>query len=50
MYGKLSAGGGLMGFAIPLTGMNALFALLMAFVLIGAGFALGRCIPKRRTS
>jgi hypothetical protein len=50
MYGKLSAGGGVMGFTIPVTGINILFSLLIVFVLIGAGFALGRCLPKRQTS
>lgn len=50
MYGKLSMGGGLMGFTLPVAGVNVMFALLIAFVLIGAGFALGRCVPKRRTS
>jgi hypothetical protein len=50
MYGKLSMGGGLMGVTLPVAGINVLFSLLIAFVLIGAGFALGRCVPKRHTS
>jgi hypothetical protein len=50
MYGKLSIGGGLAGFTLPVAGINILFSLLIAFVLIGAGFALGRCIPKHHTS
>jgi hypothetical protein len=50
MYGKLSMGGGLMGFTLPVTGINVLFSLMIVFVLIGAGFAMGRCMPKRRTS
>jgi len=50
MYGKLGVGGGLAGFTLPVAGINVLFALLIAFVLIGAGFAMGRCVPKRRTS
>ena len=50
MYGKLGVGGGLAGFTLPAAGVNILFALLIAFVLIGAGFAIGRCIPKRQTS
>ncbi len=50
MYGKLSAAGGLMGFSLPVTGINIMFSLLIAFVLIGAGFALGRCLPKRQIS
>jgi hypothetical protein len=31
-------------------GPPVLFSLLIAFVLIGAGFALARCIPKRHTA
>ena len=50
MYGKLGLGGGLAGFTLPAAGINILFSLLIAFVLIGAGFALGRCIPRRHTS
>ncbi len=50
MYGRLGAGGGVIGAALPVTGINILFSLLMAFVLIGVGFALARCLPKRRTS
>jgi hypothetical protein len=50
MYGKLGVGSGLAGFTLPVTGINVLFSLLIAFVLIGAGFALGRCIPKHHTS
>ena len=49
MYGKTVGGGALIG-ALPITGINVLFSLLIAFVLIGAGFALLRCIPKRHTS
>jgi hypothetical protein len=50
MYGKLGFGGGLAGFTLPVAGINILFSLLIAFVLIGAGFALGRCIPRRHLS
>lgn len=50
MYGKTVGGGALIGGALPVTGINVLFSLLIAFVLIGAGFALLRCVPKRQTS
>jgi hypothetical protein len=50
MYGKIASGGGLIGGALPVTGVNVLFSLLIAFVLIGAGFAVARCIPKRHTA
>jgi len=50
MYGKLGIGSGLAGFTLPVAGINIAFSLLIVFVLIGAGFALGRCVPKRRTA
>jgi len=50
MYGKIAGGGGLIGGALPVTGVNVLFSLLIAFALIGAGFAVFRCIPQRHTS
>ncbi len=50
MYGKTVGGGALIGGALPITGVNVLFSLLIAFVLIGAGFAVARCIPKRHTA
>ena len=50
MYGKIAGAGGLIGGALPVTGVNVLFSLLIVFVLIGAGFAVARCIPKRHTS
>jgi hypothetical protein len=50
MYGKIAGGGGLIGGTLPVTGVNVLFALLITFVLIGAGFAVARCVPRRRTS
>ena len=50
MYGKLGAGAGVIGTALPVTGVNILFSLLIVFVLIGAGFAVARCLPRRHTS
>jgi hypothetical protein len=50
MYGKIAGGGGLMSAALPVTGINVLYSLLIAFTLIGAGFAVARCVPKRHTS
>jgi hypothetical protein len=50
MYGKTAGSGGLIGAALPITGINVLYSLLIAFTLIGAGFAVARCIPKRHTS
>ncbi len=50
MYGKIAGGSGLIGTALPVTGINILYSLLIAFTLIGAGFAVTRCIPKRHTS
>jgi hypothetical protein len=50
MYGKIAGSGGLIGGTLPVTGISVLFSLLIAFVLIGAGFAVARCIPKRHTS
>ena len=50
MYGKLGAGGGVIGATLPVTGINILYSLLIVFVLIGAGFAVARCIPKRSPS
>lgn len=50
MYGKAAGAGGLMGSVLPVTGVSVIFSLLIAFVLIGAGFAVARCIPKRHTS
>jgi hypothetical protein len=47
MYGKTVGGSTLIGGALPVTGVNVLFSLLIAFVLIGAGFAVARCLPKR---
>ena len=31
-------------------GVNIIYSALISFVLIGAGFALVRCLPKRHTS
>jgi hypothetical protein len=45
MYGKIAGGGGLIGAALPVTGIDVLYTLLIAFTLIGAGFAVTRCIP-----
>ncbi len=50
MDGKIAGGNGLIGAALPVTGINILYSLLIAFTLIGAGFAEVRCIPKRHTS
>jgi hypothetical protein len=50
VYGKIAGGSGLIGAALPVTGINVLYSLLIAFTLIGAGFAVVRCIPKRHTS
>jgi hypothetical protein len=50
MYGKTVGGSTLIGGTLPITGINVLYSLLIAFVLIGAGFAVSRCIPKRRTA
>jgi hypothetical protein len=50
MYGKIAGGSGLIGAALPVTGINILYSLLIAFTLIGAGFAVVRCIPKLHTS
>jgi hypothetical protein len=44
MYRKTIAGAGLIGGALPVTGVNVLFSLL-----VGAGFAVPRCVPKRHT-
>jgi hypothetical protein len=30
--------------------LNVLYAALASYVLIGSGFAVMRCLPKRRTS
>jgi hypothetical protein len=50
MYGKIAGGSGLIGTALPVTGIDILYSLLIAFTLIGVGFAVTRCIPKRHTS
>jgi hypothetical protein len=50
MYGKIIGAGGIIGGALPVTGISVIYSLLIAFVLIGAGFAVARCIPKRHTS
>jgi hypothetical protein len=50
MYGKTAGGGALIGGTLPVTGLNVLFSLLIAFVLIGAGFAVARCLPERHTA
>jgi hypothetical protein len=50
MYGKSVGAGGVIGGMLPVTGVNVLYSALIAFVLIGAGFAVARCVPKRRTS
>jgi hypothetical protein len=50
MYGKIAGGGGLIGAALPVTGINILYSLLIGFTLISAGFAVARCIPKRHMS
>jgi hypothetical protein len=47
MYGKITAGGGLIGGTLPVTGVNVIFSALISVVLIGAGFAVARCLPKR---
>jgi hypothetical protein len=50
MYGKTAGAGGAIGGMLPVTGVNILTSALIAFVLIGAGFAVVRCLPKRRTA
>jgi hypothetical protein len=50
VYGKSAGAGGIIGGMLPVTGVNILYSALIAFVLIGAGFAVARCVPKRRTS
>jgi hypothetical protein len=51
MYAKLTAApGAIAGPSLALTGLNVLYAVMVAFVLIGVGFAVGRCLPKRHTS
>ena len=51
MYSKVAfAPGTVAGPSLALTGLNFVYAGLVAFVLIGAGFAVVRCLPKRRTS
>lgn len=50
MYGKTVGGGAVLGGMLPITGINVVFSLLIVFVLIGAGFALLRCLPKRYTA
>jgi hypothetical protein len=50
MYGKSVGAGGVIGAMLPVTGVNIFYSALTAFVLIGAGFAVARCVPKRRAS
>lgn len=51
MYSKLAvAPGAIAGSTLALTGLNVVYAGLVAFVLIGAGLAVSRCMPKRHTS
>jgi hypothetical protein len=50
MYGKSAGAGGVVGGMLPVTGVSVLYSVLIAFVLIGAGLAVARCVPKRRTS
>jgi hypothetical protein len=50
MYGKTVGVSGIIGGMLPVTGVNVLYSALIAFVLIGAGFAVARCLPKRRTA
>jgi hypothetical protein len=48
MYNKLVAATGTAAApGLALTGMNLLYAGLVAFVLTGAAFALGRILPWR---
>ena len=47
MYNKLvGVAGTAAAPGLALTGMNLLYAGLVAFVLIGAAFALGRILPR----
>jgi hypothetical protein len=50
MYGKTVGASGVVGGMLPVTGINVLYSALIAFVLIGAGFAVARCLPRRRTA
>jgi hypothetical protein len=50
MYGKTTGAAGIVGGVLPITGINIVYSALIAFVLIGVGFALIRCLPKRHTS
>jgi hypothetical protein len=50
MYGKIAGAGGAIGGMLPVTGVSILYSALIAFALIGAGFAVARCVPKRRAS
>lgn len=50
MYGKSAGAAGIMGGMLPVTGVNIIYSALISFVLIGAGLALVRCLPKRHTS
>lgn len=51
MYNKLvGAVGPATGAGLAITGLNLLYAALVAFVLTGAAFALGRILPKRHSS
>lgn len=42
--------GAVAGPTLALTGLNVLYSILVAFVLISVGFAIGRILPKRHTS
>jgi hypothetical protein len=50
MYGKSAGAGGVIGGMLPVTGVNIVYSAIIAFVLIGVGFAVARCVPKRRTA
>lgn len=50
MYGKVTGAGGVIGASLPVTGVNLMYSLLIAFVIISMGFAVARCIPRRHTS
>jgi hypothetical protein len=51
MYSRVAfAPGAVAGPSLALTGLNLVYTGLVTFVLIGAGFAVARCLPKRHTS
>jgi hypothetical protein len=50
MYGKTTGAAGVIGGVLPITGVNIVYSALIAFVLVGAGIAIIRCLPKRHSS